>query len=135
MLRRTVLIVMLCALPAFADDHPRSELLGVWKGTSTCTDRVAAPACKDEVVVYTLTEGAEPGTVHWQADKIVNGERLNMGEFDLVYDRDDACWRAEFQNPKVHVVWCVTPNGDQLTGSAWMMPGRKVVRRIEARRE
>jgi hypothetical protein len=51
-----------------------SELIGVWQGTSTCTDRIAAPACQDETVVYELTAGTKPDTVHWKANKIVNGD-------------------------------------------------------------
>src|SRR6185295_16812892 len=54
--------------------------MGVWRGASTCTDRVAAPACHDEVVVYEFTAGAKAGTVHWKADKIVDGQRQPMGE-------------------------------------------------------
>jgi hypothetical protein len=32
-----------------------AQLIGVWRGTSICTDRVAAPACHDETVVYEFT--------------------------------------------------------------------------------
>jgi hypothetical protein len=63
---------------------------GVWRGTSTCTDRVAAPACHDEVVVYEFTAGAKSGTVHWKADKVVDGHREPMGELDLAYDTGDS---------------------------------------------
>jgi hypothetical protein len=45
-----------------------AELLGIWRGTSTCTDRTAAPACTDEIAVYEFSAGAKPGAVHWQAD-------------------------------------------------------------------
>src|SRR5947208_3363109 len=75
--------------------HPPSELTGTWRGTSVCTDRVAAPACNDESVVYDFTAGATPDTVHWKADKIVEGKRLPMGEFDLVYSRSESCWIAD----------------------------------------
>ncbi len=53
-----------------------ARLLGTWRGTSVCTDRVAAPSCRDETVVYELTAGKSPGTVHWAADKVVEGTRL-----------------------------------------------------------
>ena len=61
--------------------------------TRPCTDRVVAPACNDEVVVYVFSQGQDTDTVHWQADKIVNGERGTMGEFDLRFDPAEACWR------------------------------------------
>ena len=116
-------------------DHPRSELIGLWRGTSACTDRVAAPACRDEIVVYEFTPGGDEKAVHWKADKVVNGKREAMGEFDLVYDRPDACWKAEFRNARVSVVWCLAPAGDAMVGSAWMLPGRQRVRKVEARRD
>lgn len=116
-------------------DHQASELLGEWQGASLCTDRVVAPACKDEVVIYKFTDGAQAGTVHWQADKVVNGERQNMGEFDLSYDRDDLCWRAEYKSARAHVVFCLNVKGSELTGSGWVLPGKRVVRKIAARRK
>src|SRR2546427_692001 len=33
-------------------------ILGEWRGTSTCMDKVAYPACTDEVVVYDVRVGA-----------------------------------------------------------------------------
>ena len=122
------------ALHAAQADHPPSELIGTWSGTSVCTDGVAAPACKDETVVYDFTAGATVDTVHWKADKIVEGKRLPMGEFDLLYSDRDACWRAEFTNPRVHMVWCVTVDGAALNGTATLLPGEQVVRKIQARR-
>jgi len=81
-----------------------TQLLGTWRGTSTCTDRVAAPACNDEVVVYEFTKGVKPGTVHWAADKVVNGKREPMGEMDVAYDKTEECWKAEFSSPRVKSV-------------------------------
>jgi hypothetical protein len=96
---------------------------------------VAAPACHDEVVVYEFTPGAKPGTVHWKADKIVDGKRDPMGEMDLTYDTDDACWKAEFQSPRVHSVWCLVVYRAHMTGTARLVPGKQTVRRIDVRKE
>jgi hypothetical protein len=38
---------VLTAVAAAPADHDPAEILGSWKGTSTCSDRVAAPACHD----------------------------------------------------------------------------------------
>jgi hypothetical protein len=120
---------------AAASEHSASELIGTWRGTSVCTDRVAAPACKDESVVYEFAAGAKRNSVHWKADKIVDGKRVPMGEFDLVYRPSDSCWTAEVTSPRFHMVWSLTVNGAALHGTATLLPGREVVRRIEARKE
>jgi hypothetical protein len=111
------------------------QLIGTWRGTSVCTDRVAAPACKDEVVVYDFTAGVRPGEVHWAADKVVNGERGRMGEFDVTYDAAEACWKGEFQSPRVHSVWCLKVEGTRLTGTGRLLPGKEIIRKIEARKD
>lgn len=122
------------ASPA-ASDHNPSEILGTWRGTSTCSDRVAAPGCHDETVVYEFTAGAKPGTVRWQADKMVEGQRQSMGEMELVYDAAEGCWAAEFTSPRVHMVWCLVVDGSHLTGTGRLLPGKETVRRIDVRKE
>jgi len=124
-----------CVPIAASPNHPRSELIGVWRGTSVCTDRVAASACNDEVVVYEFSPGSQPEVVHWKADKLVAGKRVPMGEFDVAYDRSDACWRAEFTSPRVHMIWCVIVEGTDLKGTAWLLPERQIIRKIEARKD
>jgi hypothetical protein len=132
-----VIVAMSFLLKASAapSDHKPSELIGTWRGTSTCTDRVAAPACHDEVVVYDFTPGEKPGTVRWQADKIVDGKREPMGEFDMVYDAAEKCWSGEFRNTRVHSVWRLVVDGTHLTGTAQLLPGKQTVRRIDARKD
>jgi hypothetical protein len=138
--RRTVAgIVGLAALPlvsfAAQEDAASAVPTGVWRGTSTCTDRLAAPACRDEVVVYEFTPGAKPGTVRWKADKIVDGQRQPMGELELAYDAPAACWMAEFSSPRVHSVWCLAVDGVRLTGTARVLPGSQIVRKLDARKD
>jgi hypothetical protein len=126
-----------CVLGASAapSNHDPSELIGTWRGTSTCADRVAAPACRDEVVIYDFTAGAKPGTVQWKADKVVEGQRQPMGEFDLAYDSGNACWAAEFSSPRVRIAWCLVVDGDRLTGTGRLLPGKQTVRKIDVRKE
>jgi hypothetical protein len=138
----TLQILLTCAAlacPALAraaqSDHPASELIGTWRGTSVCSDRVAAPACNDETVVYDFTAGPKPQTVHWKADKIVEGKRVPMGEFDLAYSRADSCWRAELTTARFQMAWSVVVNGAELKGTAMLLPGKQIVRKIEARKD
>ena len=112
-----------------------AEILGTWRGRSTCTDRVAAPACQDEEVVYEMTAGSAESPVHWKAYKIVNGQTELMGELELRYSDADRCWRADFSSPRVTSVWCLSVNGAQMTGTAWLLPGKQVIRSVRVRKE
>lgn len=120
---------------AVPQDHKPSELMGTWRGTSTCTDRVAAPACRDEVVVYDFIPGAKPGTVTWKADKVVDGKRQPMGEMDVAYDAGEKCWIAEFKSATVHSVWCLVVDGTHLTGTGRLLPGKETIRKIQVRKD
>ncbi len=104
---------------------------GTWRGTSTCSDLVALPACHDEVVVYEFTAGARSGTVHWKAGKIVDGRREPMGELDLTYDPTSTCWTADVVSPQVHSVWCLVVEGTHMTGTGQRLPGKQIVRKVE----
>ena len=130
-------LAFLAPLPvSFAqEDVPRAAPNGVWRGTSTCTDLVAAAACRDEVVVYEFTAGAKPGAVHLKADKIVEGQRLPMGEMDLEYSTSDACWRAEFTSPRLHSAWCFVVDGSHMTGTGTLLPGKQKIRKIDVRKD
>ena len=125
------LFVVIAPMPA----QDPAQVIGLWRGTSTCTDRVAAPACQDEQVVYEFSAGPKPGTVHWVADKIVNGRRVPMGELDMEYDKAEACWKVEFASPRTKVVWRLTVDGKQLTGTARLLPGNETVRKVDLRRQ
>lgn len=111
-----------------------AQLIGTWRGTSICVDRAAAPACRDERVVYEFTPGSKPGVVHWAADKIVDGERVPMGAFDLTYDAAEKCWKGEVQ-AGVHSVWRLNVTGASLSGTGRVVPGNQVIRQISAHSE
>jgi hypothetical protein len=86
-------------------------------------------------VVYEFRAGARPGTVHWRADKIVDGQRELMGEIDLAYDTGDACWKAEFKSPRVHSLWCLAVDGVHMTGTGRLLPSKQIVRKIDVRKD
>jgi hypothetical protein len=129
------ILLMASSLAVAQRDHTPSELIGTWRGTSTCTDRAAAPACRDESVVYDFTPGAKPGTVTWKADKVVDGKREPMGEMELAYDAREKCWAAEFKSARVHSRWCLVVDGAHLTGTGRLLPGKETVRKIDVRKE
>lgn len=115
---------------------PYVAIVGEWRGTSTCVDRKLAPACNDEVTVYTFTHAKQSSDtiVHVLADKIVNGVRESMGEFDLIFVSATHSWRYELSTPRVHAEWSFTPNGSQLDGALVTLPERAAVRRVVARK-
>ncbi|MFO0582872.1 MAG: hypothetical protein U0229_11395 [Anaeromyxobacter sp.] len=90
------------------------ELLGTWKGTSTCLRPAAGPACKDEVVVYRCT-ALPRGAVKLDAFKIVDGQEVPMFDLDLGRAAD-GWWTAEFRNARVHILWWFRASGDALEG-------------------
>ena len=130
-----VLVAAPAAVAQDSKDADPAQLIGVWRGTSICTDRVAAPACNDETVVYEFTAGQKPSTVHWTADKVVNGQRERMGEFDLQYDAAERIWKAQFSSPRVTSVWRLSVKGTHLTGSGRLLPGNEMIRKIDARKQ
>ena len=140
--RREVLSLVVLALGVLpvrasvqpAATHTVDELLGTWRGTSTCTDKVAAPACRDETVVYEFRRGDRPGHAIVAADKIVNERRVPMGELDFAWDTAMACWRADFGSPTVTSRWCFTIEGGALKGTARLLPGSEIIRRVEVHR-
>lgn len=130
-----VMAAMGSAARAQSEEIGPRQLIGTWHGTSLCTDRIAAPACHDEAVVYEFTPGPKAGTVHWAADELVNGQREPMGEFDLAYDKVEGCWKAEFNSPRVRIVWCLVADGAQLSGTARLLPGNQTIRKISLRKQ
>ena len=128
-----VLLIATSVAAAMGDVPGPEQLIGLWRGTSICTDRVAAPACQDETIVYEFKPGTQPGTVRWAADKVVNGKRESMGDpLDLTYDATEKCWKIEFTSPRVKIVWRFAVDGRHLTGTARLLPGNETVRKVDA---
>ena len=94
--------VLVCAsclsASAAPSDHKPSELIGTWRGTSTCTDRVAAPACHDEVVVYRITPVKGSDSLSMDALKIVNGKEEEMGVLSCAFAARGASLTCPLRN-------------------------------------
>jgi hypothetical protein len=124
---------ILFVLAATAAASPRDAFLGEWRGTSTCTDRKVAPACKDEVVVYRVTP-ARGDTAHLAAYKIVEGEEQPMGELDFSRNARTGEWTSEFRTPRVHAVWSFRVADTLMTGTLVDVPTGAIVRRVRVTR-
>lgn len=108
--------------------------LGTWRGTSTCVDKAAFPACNDEDVIYVAQAmGARADSITLRADKIVAGARESMGDlhFGLV---SSGTWQAEIQTGRDGSRWTLTVAGGQMTGTLVDLASGKLVRRVSLRR-
>ncbi|HET9282088.1 MAG TPA: hypothetical protein VFR24_09015 [Candidatus Angelobacter sp.] len=116
--RPLALLVILAATAALAAQTGKSaqdestSLVGDWRGDSIC--QVHPSACKDEKALYRFTKlGDRPNHFSVEADKIVNGEAVQMGTIECSFA------------PEKHAVSCSTPkftvqltlNGKSLTGT------------------
>lgn len=96
---------------------------GTWRGQSTCVGN--HPSCHDEEVVYriTRTDGSDNYTIN--ADRVVNGQAVNMGP--LVFSYDKAKGILSSKNGKNH--WQITLKGNQLEGV--LLSDGEVFRRVK----
>ena len=115
---------------------PVGEIVGTWRGSSLCVDREAAPACKDEQVVYEIAANpGKPNTVTVKADKVVGGKRESMGDLEFTHEAKSGSWTSEFENPRVHVLWRLTVTGETLKGTLVALPSGAVARKMDLKKE
>jgi hypothetical protein len=125
----------LALLTAQGPTAPAAQILGAWRGTSTCVDPQVDRACHDEEVIYVVDSAAGPrGPVSMRADKVVQGVRQPMGAFRLTYDSSTASWLAEFTTARFRARWTFEVRDSAMTGRLSELPSQRLVRRIAARR-
>ncbi len=96
----------LCVLVlGLAAPSEMDSFIGEWHGDSTCVAKNTA--CRDETVVYRIAAG-KPGYASVSADKIVNGEAVNMGTREFRHDHDSliceyaqGVWRLKMDHGKI----------------------------------
>jgi hypothetical protein len=123
---------------ASAQDANAKAILGTWRGTSICVNLEASPGCKNEEVIYEFRELTPPiaGKLNLNADKIVDGKAVPMGELELVWVSAEGAWSCEIQTPRVHSLWTFKQlRGDELAGTLVQLPDRTLVRKAAARRQ
>ena len=115
--------------------RPADEIVGTWSGSSVCVDRQAAPACKDEQVIYDIRANpGKPNMVTVKGDKVVDGKRLFMGDLEFTHDATTGSWTSELGAPQVHGLWRLKVDGAVMTGTLTQIPSKAVVRKIELRK-
>jgi hypothetical protein len=92
-----------------ADDE--SQLVGDWRGESKV--QAKNTAAKDEVVVWHIAKGSEPGKLIVTADKIVDGKAISMGALEFNYNREN----NQIVCDNERGVWKLTVKGNTLDGT------------------
>lgn len=108
-------------------------IVGTWRGTSLCSDKIAYPACHDEVAHYDIrAKGSSRDTVIVKAGKIVNGAFEEISTDDFVR-QPDGSWKTEIPRYRVQIVLRVA--GDSITGRLTDSGAAKKVRDIALTRQ
>ena len=114
---------------------PKSEILGLWKGSSTCTKVEGNEFCHDETVFYDFVDvPSQPATVTLKAARIVDGTVRRTYDLYFTYRPDTGNWTCEFDRDKSRGLWTYVVVGEGLTGTAMLLPEHKVVRNVAVRR-
>ena len=128
------LAIPLLILASLSASAQAVDLIGSWRGTSLCVDKEHFPACKDEQVIYDVRgRSSSRDTVTIRADKVINGVREFMGEFDFRRAADSS-WVADYQNPRVSIELVLRMRGTHLTGTLTDVPSGRRVRAIALER-
>ncbi len=128
-------VALLLALDADAAAAPKAEILGVWKGLSTCTKVEGNEFCQDEMIIYSFVDVAgQPATVGLKAARIVDGTLRRAYDLYFTYRPEAREWTSEFARDTSRGLWKYVVAGDGLTGTAVMLPDHKVVRNVIAKR-
>jgi hypothetical protein len=108
-----LLIIAVAIATTTADD----ALVGDWRGDSICVVRPSA--CVDEKALYHVKKLGQPDHYSMQADKIVNGEPVNMGTTDCVFASEKKRLTCELPKGVIHLAL----RGTQLEGTMNLADG------------
>jgi hypothetical protein len=100
-----------------------------WSGESKCTG--ARSACHDETVVYPIAKlSGKPGWMSVSADKMVNGEPVNMGTLQFQYDAPNHTLTCEYAQG----IWRLKVDGFNMEGTL-TLTDKTVGRHVKLKKE
>lgn len=111
------LLIIAMLASAFSQQTAGDPLVGDWRGDSICVVRPSA--CVDEKALYHVKKLGQPDRYSLQADKIVNGEPVNMGTTDCVFSPEKQTLTCELPKGAVHLAL----NGARLEGAMTLTDG------------
>jgi len=106
-------------------------VIGMWEGESKCT--LPDSPCRDEHVIYTIKPDQNGSGLTMQADKVVNGERQNMGTLPCRYDLAGKRLTCVTEGAKPGD-WVFIISGDTMTGRLTLRNEHQLYRRIRVQR-
>lgn len=109
------------------DPAPRSNPVGVWRGTSKCMVRPSA--CNDEIVVYRIVRVNATDSLTIDGRRIANGQEVEMGVLGCHSAESGAQVTCAMPNG----VWRFTIRGDSLVGDL-RSPDNKKTRDVRTAR-
>ena len=127
-----VLLVTSAIALSSSEHSPNSAVIGTWEGESKCT--VSDSPCRDEHVIYTIKSDQNSGGLIAQADKVVNGERQNMGTLPCRYDAAGKRLTCVTEGAK-RSDWLFIVSGDSMTGTLTLRNEHQLYRRIQVERQ
>jgi len=114
---RMIPALLLITALATSSQTAGDPLVGAWRGDSICVVRDSA--CRDEKSLYHLKKLGQPDRYSLQADKIVNGEPVNMGTTDCVFARKEQALTCELPKGAIHLAL----RGTRLEGTMHLADG------------
>jgi hypothetical protein len=118
MLPHILLVAIAIAVPSLSQTANSDDaLVGNWRGDSVCVVRPSA--CVDEKSLYHIKKLSEPNRYSLQADKIVNGEPVNMGTVDCVFAPEKQALTCELPKGAIHLAL----RGTHLQGTMHLADG------------
>jgi hypothetical protein len=122
---RILAIGMFAAVLFAADD---SGIAGSWTGESLCTG--VRGACKDEHVIWTFKAPDSSGKVWASADKVVDGQRINMGSAEFQFDKPASTlsWKIPLG------IWKLVLKKDAIDGTLTLKEGG-IARRMTLKKD
>ena len=131
---RAIAVVSLTAstLSLASSSREADAVIGVWEGESKCM--VPDSPCRHEHVIYTIKPDQNGSGLTMQADKVVNGERQNMGTLPCRYDPAGKRLTCVTEGARPGD-WAFIVSGDTMTGTLTLRNEHQLYRRIRVARQ
>ena len=117
-----------------------TNVVGAWEGDSKCVNLAALPGCKDEHVIYHITQELDKmkhpssDTVLVRSDKVVDKKPLVMGYLTFKINFATFQMVNYFKTKKAKGAWSFSVKGNTMTGTLTKLPEGVVVRKITLKR-